>query len=364
MTNPYQALPAHCFWKRSIAAPAPADVDPVVRSKFTVIPSDRVATAGSCFAQHIARHLRSSGFGYMVTETAHPLVTNHADAEYNYGTYTARYGNLYTARQLLQLLQRAYGLFEPLESAWPAAAGRYIDPFRPQIQPDGFSSSTELTEDRRWHLSKVRDMVETCDVFVFTLGLTEAWLSKRDGAVFPLCPGVAGGSFDEDLHRFHNFDVSETTSDLSGAIKILRERNPNVRIILTVSPVPLVATYENRSVLVSTTYSKSVLRVAAEVVSSGDDRIDYFPSYEVITGGYTRGRYFAEDLRSIRDEGVAHVMRLFMSHYTAAGSGRAGERLPPQDGQPAERDDLDAAGLVALICEEEALDPAWAHATT
>jgi hypothetical protein len=48
-----------------------------------------------------------------------------------------------------------------------------------------------------------------------------------------------------------------------------------------------------------------------------NDWVHYFPSYEVITGAYTRGRYFAEDLRNVTEEGVSHVMRLFLSH--AAG---------------------------------------------
>jgi len=42
----------------------------------------------------------------------------------------------------------------------------------------------------------------------------------------------------------------------------------------------------------------------------------YFPSYEVITGNFNRGRYFEEDLRGVRKEGVEHVMRLFMEYYT------------------------------------------------
>ncbi|MES2303044.1 MAG: GSCFA domain-containing protein, partial [Pseudomonadota bacterium] len=88
----------------------------------------------------------------------------------------------------------------------------------------------------------------------------------------------------------------------------------------TVSPVPLVATAENRHALVATTYSKSVLRVVAEEVARTDSRVEYFPSYEIITGSYSRGRYFESDLRSVTPEGVAHVMRVFMKHFSSAGS--------------------------------------------
>ncbi len=312
--HPYRALPDHCFWRRAIAGVATADVDPVVHAKFKISRNDRIATAGSCFAQHIARHLTTSGFNYFVTETAHPMVA-HLASDYNYSLFTARYGNIYTSRQLVQTIKRAYGLFVPLDNAWPTANGRVIDPYRPQIQPDGFASLDELAEDRRQHFAAIRRAVEELDVFVFTLGLTEAWYFRADGAVYPLCPGVAGGVFDETKHGFVNIGVGHVIADLTETIDLIRSKNVNARFILTVSPVPLVATMEDRSVLASTTYSKSVLRVAAEEVAARYDEVAYFPSYEVITGSYTRSRYFDEGLRDVTEEGVSHVMRLFMQHY-------------------------------------------------
>src|SRR5262245_61980744 len=56
------------------------------------------------------------------------------------------------------------------------------------------------------------------DVFVFTLGLTEGWVSRADGAAFPLCPGVAGGTFDPAKHVFLNLRVNEVIDDLQEAI--------------------------------------------------------------------------------------------------------------------------------------------------
>src|SRR3954454_16031166 len=99
-SHPYRSLPASAFWRRGVAEVPVADVDPVVRAPFRIAPSDRVATAGSCFAQHIARHLKASGFNYLVTENAHPLINREIAEEAGYGLFTARYGNIYTARQL------------------------------------------------------------------------------------------------------------------------------------------------------------------------------------------------------------------------------------------------------------------------
>ena len=124
----YDGLPAHCFWKDSVADRPAAEVDPVVRAKFALTRTDKIVTAGSCFAQHISNFLRGAGFAYLVTETAHPLFADEAEARaYGYGVFSARYGNIYTPRQWLQLLQRAYGEFTPAETLWPGEGGRALD---------------------------------------------------------------------------------------------------------------------------------------------------------------------------------------------------------------------------------------------
>ena len=354
--HPYRSLPQGNFWKPSIAELSCDQVDPVISGKFRITRSDRVATAGSCFAQHIARHLRSAGFSYLVTEAPHPLVPAELARKYGYGLFTARYGNIYTSRQLLQLLYRAYGLFQPEDDFWVNPDGRIIDPFRPQIQPNGFASMAEYRADRQQHFAAVRRAIEQLDVFVFTLGLTEGWVSRADGVAYPLCPGVAGGSFDPGKHVFLNLRVKEVIEDLEEAIACIRARNAQARFVLTVSPVPLVATAEPRSVLASTTYSKSVLRVAAEEIASQAPWIAYFPSYEIITGQHARGRYFADDLRSVTEEGVDRVMQLFFRHYVEAMPNPELSATPPAtaasglEPQPAA-----VRRSLAVMCDEEAL---------
>lgn len=348
--HPYKSLPDHCFWSRSIGQPEPDDIDPVVRAKFTITKEDRIATAGSCFAQHLARHLARSGFNYFVTESRHPVIPETLAAKYGYGVFSARYGNVYTARQLIQLLRRAYGEFTPVDDIWERKDGRFIDPYRPQIQPDGYATIEEFERDREQHFRAIRRAVEDLDVFVFTLGLTEAWINTTDGAVYPVCPGTAGGEFDKERHQFVNFSVGDVVSDMNQAVGMVRDRNPDAKIIITVSPVPLAATAIDRSVLVSTVYSKSVLRVAAEEITRAKDYAAYFPSYEIITAAFNRGSYFGSDLRSVTERGVGHVMRLFMKHY-AGGAELAGEAAAA-----AEEAESHAEKIVRVICEEEMLD--------
>ena len=91
--------------------------------------------------------------------------------------------------------------------------------------------------------------------------------------------------------------------------------NPELKIILTVSPVPLVATYEPRHVLSSTSASKGILRALGDEVERDFKNVYYFPSYEIITCPAHAGRYYADDLREVTPLGVNHVMRMFCRHF-------------------------------------------------
>ncbi|MFC3691112.1 GSCFA domain-containing protein [Chenggangzhangella methanolivorans] len=362
--HPYRGLPAKSFWNATVRDAPSGDIDPVGRFELELSPETRVATSGSCFAQHIARHLSASGLNYFIAEDAHPLTPRPVAAAHQYGVYSARFGNVYTARQLLQLFRRAHGSFEPQEDVWIESDGSALDPFRPTVQPGGFANEAEMRADRAYHLSAVRRMFSELDVLIFTLGLTECWRSRADGAVFPICPGVSGGVFDPALHEFYNQTLADVHADMSQFLEGLRSVNPRARVMLTVSPVPLAATAAaGGNVVSATVYSKSVLRVAAEMLAQENEHVQYFPSYEIITGPGARGAYYAEDLRNVTEAGVAHVMKVFMAHATLKSEASRVEAIPSERPAPQLAPAAGAAAAYAsasqwveALCDEQLLD--------
>ncbi|MCI9868820.1 GSCFA domain-containing protein [Rhizobium skierniewicense] len=314
MSSPYANLPDSAFWRRSVSSQPNFLVDPVRSSTFMIDKTDAVATAGSCFAQHLSRAIENKGFNYLVTESDQKLNT-HEREERNFGVFSARFGNLYTVRQLRQLIERAYGIAEYKIAPWIRGDGRFADPFRPNIEPQGFMTVGDLDVDREAHLKAVRRMFSTLNILVFTMGLTEGWEHLKSGATLPLAPGVTAGEWDPTEYKFKNYNTNETLDDLNRFFEILRSINPSAKMLITVSPVPLIATYSTNSVVSATTYSKSVLRVVAEEFSNSHKGVDYFPSFEIITNLAAGNRYFENDLRSVKKEGVAHVMRCFFKHY-------------------------------------------------
>jgi hypothetical protein len=98
-TCPYQGLENYQYWRKSMSTVAVTAVAPFVGAPFAISRTDKIATAGSCFAQHVSRYLASSGYNYYVAETAHPIISEKISKKFGYGLFSARYGNIYTSRQ-------------------------------------------------------------------------------------------------------------------------------------------------------------------------------------------------------------------------------------------------------------------------
>ncbi len=322
--HPYRQQPDSCFWSRAVSngySPTAAATTgaPFLRK------GDVVVSAGSCFASNMIPWLEAGGLTYVRTEEPHPAFAQLPE-NLGYRAFSAAYGNIYTARHLRQLYERASGAFTPAEDRWHVA-GKVVDPFRPGLRHPA-SSDKEFDLLTAQHLAAVRTAFESATVFVFTLGLTEAWEATEDGAVYPACPGTVAGLFHPARHRFRNFTVEEVTADLTSFIRRVRLANPALRVVLTVSPVPLVATATRSHVLVATTYSKAVLRVAAQQVCEAEPDVAYFPAYEIITGPQADHGYFAEDRRNVTEAGVTAVMTALMANSQLPVSGVA-----PQGGE-------------------------------
>ena len=345
--NPYSDLPKSAFWKTGVAQENPNAIEGIYRKKFVIRANAKIATAGSCFAQHISHHLKKNGYNVLDVEAPPPGLPENLHQKFGFSMYSARYGNIYTVRQLLQLALEAAGDWTPQNYIWEKN-GKFYDALRPTVEPKGLDSPEEVAEHRQYHISRVKKLFKRLDVFIFTLGLTEMWVHKESGTIYPTAPGALVGDFDESLFEFKNANFSSIISDFELFQKTLKSirGGKTFKCLLTVSPVPLTATASGKHVLASTMYSKSTLRSVAGQLSTNQSHIDYFPSYEIVTNPRMHSTAFADNLRSVRDESVETVMRHFFDEHPAIKANKK-KLKPPQ---------IKVKTLENIQCEEALLE--------
>jgi hypothetical protein len=355
--NPYSDLPSDAFWKTAVAGNDPKRINLHWRPKAPIDRNTRIVTVGSCFAQHISKALKDEGFRWIDSEPAPAALPASEHTNHNYGVFSFRTGNIYTAGLLKQWISWA---LDPEEQSGEHFFdnGRFFDPFRPSLNVNGFSSLEEMLAARQTTLNAIVASIQEADLFIFTLGLTEAWRHK-DGRVYPMCPGTVRGTFSADDHHFHNYDEQEVRRDLAETFDVLLTIKPKLRFLLTVSPVPLTATASGQHVISATTYSKSVLRSAAGYLSQSRPDTDYFPSFELITAPAFRGLFYEQNLRRVSPEGVAFVMRQFLDGIDGKESVAAPEVVPVMTTPESKGDATEPA---KDICDDIILE-AWSNKT-
>ena len=311
--NPYLKLPGEQYWKTYEESLKGKECETKVwQCQYKITENTKIASFGSCFAQHISKSLKDNGYNWLCTEDLPQRVPDAVAKRFGYRVFTCRTGNVYTPKMLNQWLDSAidgeHVSISPLKSR-----GRYLDPMRLAVEEEGFKSLDELYALRSYTLDCFYSAVRQADVFIFTLGLTESWRSKLTGEEYSICPmAFKLENFTDDV-EFYNHDFESTENALFQSIEKLTSINPDIQIILTVSPVPLIATQTQQHVLVATSESKAILRSACGSAKRSFKNVDYFPSYEIVTNPYDSYDYFDKSRRQVSPDGVARVMSQFLA---------------------------------------------------
>jgi hypothetical protein len=184
----------------------------------------------------------------------------------------------------------------------------------------------EAGKIKEWNPEQTQELVlghlREAGAFVFTLGLAEVWEDRATGSVF--WRGVPKDVFDPDRHFFRPTSVEENEENIGATIELIR-RVSSAPIVLTLSPVPLNATFRDISCLTADCVSKSTLRVALDrVVGRSLPGVYYWPSFEIVRWvgghvpwpayGFNRG-----DSRHVTRYLVAQIIDAFVkAFYTPA----------------------------------------------
>lgn len=263
-----------------------------------------IASIGSCFAREVKDHLVRNGYNYL--QTADGPHARHGSAAWD---------RVYNTFSLRQEFERALGEFSPRTEAWVMPDGRRLDPYRKGVTwTDPDAQSADLAHHRR----TARRALTECDALVVTVGLNEIWYDKSSGDVFFQVPPRA--LFDPERHGFRTGTVDENLGNLERMHALLQAANPGCQLLITVSPVPLRATFRKaHNVVVSNVESKATLLVATKMfVADHPETVHYFPSYELVQTAVAEP--FEPDNRHVKRSTVAQIMRVFEHAFLADGA--------------------------------------------
>lgn len=237
---------------------------------------------------------------------------------------SARYDRVYNTFSLRQEFERAFDKFEPIDTHWrfhELGRERLVDPYRYMLAWD---SEEEMEQELIDHQKAVREAFTTAKVVIITVGQAEIWYDKRDGTVFPVVPPTQ--KFDPEIHGFRMSTYQENLENLQRTYALLKANNPEAHIVVTVSPVPLRATFRSMNSVVSNSASKSMLRAVVDEFVRTHSDVSYFPAYEVVL--CATDTPFKEDARHVRRETVNSIMGLFEEWFVGKEElQNVGERL-------------------------------------
>ena len=289
---------------------------PSFQPSFAIDKSEPIFTIGSCFARNIEKQLLVEGYNVALRRFAPPDEPGfRADPEVLL--------HRFTVQSIVNDLTWALDPDRPFpEEGFLKLPAGWIDL---QLSPLLPPSPREVVEARRAAVTRYLALAAEAKVFVMTLGLAESWFDTLTGLHLNARPptkarGQAG------RFQFHLLDYGEILEGLENVCALLlRFGRPDVKILVTVSPVAMRTTFAGGDVMSANTYMKSVLRAATEAFVRRHGNVDYFPSYESVM---LSDRRFAwrEDQAHVSDEIVRlNVVRMLEAYAGQDADGSKAE---------------------------------------
>ena len=222
----------------------------ITLAPFAIEPRERMLFVGSCFADNIGRRFVDDKF----RATVNP------------------YGVMYNPASIIHTVKR-----------W---TGELV-----AAQPEASDSGSDVRQ-------AINEAPQTA---VFTLGTNHVYILNETGEIVDNCRKRPQRLFTE-----RELSVDECADYLREAVTMLRQINPSVRIIITVSPIRYAKYGFHGSQL-----SKATLLLAADKLTKEMDNVVYFPAYEIVNDELRDYRFYREDMLHPTDQAVEYIWQRF-----------------------------------------------------
>ncbi|WBU63537.1 GSCFA domain-containing protein [Paracoccus aerodenitrificans] len=203
---------------------------PAVTGSDSAAGHHKIALFGTGISLRLAEKLP----GFINAEPAPSLASEALCLRYGYRGFSARTGEIANLAGLRQLFSAA--LTETPVAAWQRTDGRFSDPLRPRVDPEGLSSAEEVAEMQEQHLLAVRQAIGIADEVLLVLGGAAHGRDKASGAIWTSVPDT---TFPSELRAriepyFSGFN--ELENDFAEIWRLLQDANPGVKITVALAP--------------------------------------------------------------------------------------------------------------------------------
>ena len=222
----------------------------ITLAPFAIEPRERMLFVGSCFADNIGRRFVEDKF----RATVNP------------------YGVMYNPASIMHTVKR-----------W---TGELV-----AAQSEASDSGSDVRQ-------AINEAPQTA---VFTLGTNHVYILNETGEIVDNCRKRPQRLFTE-----RELSVDECADYLREAVTMLRQINPSVRIIITVSPIRYAKYGFHGSQL-----SKATLLLTADKLTKEMDNVVYFPAYEIVNDELRDYRFYREDMLHPTDQAVEYIWQRF-----------------------------------------------------
>ncbi len=251
----------------------------LVPDKPLITKQTKIVAFGSCFAEHISGYLHKAGYN---------IATKQDDI-----AYISRLGDgIVNTSSVLQQFEWAWEGKQPQTELWHGYDGRAF----------GYDDRVRLA---------TKNVLDGTDVFIITLGLSEVWCDKITGEVF--WRAIPQDKYDPARHGFRVMTQAENVQNINAIVRLIEKHRPGAKVIFSLSPIPLTATFRPMSCIVANGASKANLRSALD-----ETGVCYFPSYEMVTTLFNH--QWMEERRHVHRHVLDFIMCVFERYFCGGKS--------------------------------------------
>ncbi|MEE4114859.1 MAG: GSCFA domain-containing protein [Marinilabiliaceae bacterium] len=263
------------------------------RSALRIAYNDSLFLLGSCFASEIGSWLKRTKFNVTINP----------------------FGVLYNPASVAGALRILIGGQTLSNDDLFCYRGRYLS-FRHDTSfsnPDPFVALDKINKS----IAEGSRKLKTASCLFITFGTARIYRLKSNNEIVSNCHKIPAGEFTREI--LGQDDIADQWSTLLADI---REYNPALKIIFTVSPVRhwKDGAYGNQ-------LSKSVLFVAIDKIIKQNPGTSYFPGYELVMDDLRDYRYYADDLLHPSSMAVEYIWDFFKASYFDTDTGKLADKI-------------------------------------